>query len=412
MDAALEMESQCRRQYDKQLAAAMADKHERTAASLSDLSPRRQVQAAISHLEASAFFSELYRAIKAAHAVNAARKKDELEERDYVAGVYSRKKRISVHVRREMPDAIAGSHGLWLDGTPNPDIWRRFFGPNPPRTDDLLLRVEFGPYHLTQYADRPYGKAFWRNKAHLDRLYRLILHRAAHHRGRTADDRVLVIVQKAVQAALEAKPLPANVVIHHFKAIRGLDGFKGCPCVIVAGRPMLESRDLEALAEALHFDDPEMHVIQSSEGRYHAAKRTLQTDRGPVTINAERLPDARAEALREHLVDSEVRQGIHRLRLFDRTQDNPAEIHVFGQVDTQLVVSQMADWQDAERSPAELMLSSGVVTTNEELITQAALGVMFGSARSTVQKVVGALKMTRIPFVSTVRRQKAKMGCL
>jgi hypothetical protein len=47
-------------------------------------------------------------------------------------------------------------------------------------------------------------------------------------------------------------------------------------------------------------------------------------------------------------------------RLFDRTPDNPVEIHVFGQTTTELPVHTVLRWIDADRTHVEVMGARGL----------------------------------------------------
>ena len=148
----------------------------------------------------------------------------------------------------------------------------------------------------------------------------------------------------------------------HFNDLTGSNDYKDYPCAIIVGRPMPSPEDLELQTEAFHFDDGDSPEIVSAGGRAHMGVRKITLRGGGVaTVKCEQHPDPRVHALQKQRAEAEVRQAIHRLRLYDRSEANPAEIHVFGQADTKLAVDELLFWRDAERRPVRGTLAAGRV---------------------------------------------------
>jgi hypothetical protein len=275
------------------------------------------------------------------------------------------------HIGRQHVCTQPRRDGVWLDGTADFDIWKKFFTGTGVETAEFPMTVATGPYTLTQYADKPYSRSWvQKHPEHCDRLKRFIIWQAARHK------KVLVVAQKGVVPLFAH--CPPNVMVTWFNGpdSRGSNDFKDCSCAIVIGRAMPSSSDLELLTEALLFDDPASQEVQSVKGRVSMGTREVRVGSELATIPCEQHPDPQVFALQKQIVDAEVRQAIHRVRLFDRTEANPVEIHLFGQADTGLVVTDLAHWRDAERTKAEVLLAAGAFPESRELLKRAAFGLL------------------------------------
>ena len=72
-----------------------------------------------------------------------------------------------------------------------------------------------------------------------------------------------MVVQKKVEKMLidlvgGLQNLPNNVAIEHFNNLRGIDIYKDVPNAIIVGRPALKNFDLEATAEAIYQQSPDV----------------------------------------------------------------------------------------------------------------------------------------------------------
>lgn len=378
IDAMLDAEAQTARHYAKTLHTALKDHHDARASGKPTHKSRRAIQKASRHIMLSDWFRDLYTAIKATL---------DIPERDHVFGVRITNGTVSVHIRQSLSPLFSQRNMVWLDGTADEEVWRAMFGPTQHQVElrAVDMPIQPGNYHLTQYPDRIYSKAQMSRPDNVDQLYRLAHYKAAQH----APKQVLLICQLEIEKKLRQRPLPTNLALHHFNAIRGLDSLKDASCAIIIGRPLPPSNILEAQTEALYYDDPAATQVLSSHGRMQMETRQIATVNGVVTgVQREVHPDIRVEALRRQRVDMEVRQAIHRMRLYDRGPDNPAELHVFGQVDTGLPVHRLMDWVDADFSTAEIVGASGIYPISEKLARRASRGLLSLSGIATIRRVV------------------------
>ena len=115
------------------------------------------------------------------------------------------------------------------------------------------------------------------------------------------------------------------------------------------------------------------------------------------------------EALRDQLVDAEVRQAVMRLRVYDRTERNRADIHVFGQCDTGLAIHELGDWIDADRTAGQVFENTGIFTSNYDLMRGMSGGLLSGHSKATLDRVAvyntnfphGALEDENLPSASS-----------
>lgn len=445
VDDATDMEYQVQRSYDAAFRAALNAYHIAKATNSPTQSAERRMGAASTQIKLSGWFLDAYRAVKAS-----------LEaKREYVFGITLTGSKVSLHLRAPMPAIFGSRSWIWLDGTASEPVWSALFHNTPAELQVLDIPVEPGAYHLTQYPDRPYGKGMFLNtnattslagrENNLRRLHRFIAHTAAKHSPRT----VLVVTQLPVRKALEQLPLPKNVALEHFNNLRGVDVYKEASAAIIVGRPLPPPSVLEAMTEALHYDNPKVQDIRHISRWAPSSRRGIRMDHSTTVAMAKRLwlertgggmpaglwehvnsglvpasvggvqgvfavpaldvpcethPDAQVELLRQQVVDAEVRQAINRLRLYDRTQDNHAEIHVFGQCDTGLPVHRLADWQDAERETPEILFASGIYSNSTSVVRRMAGGLLAPYEDRWVKEVVGERRISaQLPDKDIIR---------
>lgn len=427
IEDAMDMEFQAMRSYDAAMRAGLNAYHDLRASQLPTIGAERRMSSASAQLKLCGWFVDAYRAIQASQDA----------KRSYVFGLSLTATRVTIHLRAPLPAVFRARSWIWLDGTASEPIWSALFHNTPAELRVLDIPVEPGAYHLTQYPDKPYGRAMFEGSgpgSALRRLHRFIAYTAAKHAPRT----VLVVTQKTVRNQLSLLPLPANVALEHFNAIRGLDAYKTAAAAIVVGRPLPSPSALEQLTEALHYDNADVQDIRRLSKWSPSARRELRIEgnatrpgnharippqRIPdrlaeigLSIPCEQHPDPRVEQLRQQVVDAEVRQAINRLRLYDRTADNPAELHVFGQVDTGLVVSRVADWQDAERESLEVIAVSGFLSTNQSIASRLVGGHCEGYSKDWFEKVVSNRRISVIALIeskkSAPRQENSLKGAI
>jgi len=362
IDAAAKAERDAARWYRGEASEALVAYHEARAAGRSIRDAERRLSHATAQLSIGTWFLDIYRAIKGSLSVPG---------RKHVFGVrITASKRVSVHIRTDLPTVMKDRHWIWLDGTADPEVWAALVkgDGNKINTVERRLDVMPGAYRLIQYPDRAYSKSMFsggeNSRSHIAKMHRLVVYEAMQH------NTVLVVAQAQIEKQLVEMGLPENVSTEHYNALRGLDRYKGVSCAIIIGRPQPDSNALEALTEALHFDNDDVPAITSSFGGFHQEQKEIPiagAGRPVAMIKAESHPDPRVRAMRRQIVDAEVRQAIMRLRLFDRTDANPAILHYFGQCDTGLIASELRDWDDASRGLDDILIAQGALSLSVEV---------------------------------------------
>jgi hypothetical protein len=308
----------------------------------------------------------------------------DIAARDEVLGIFRYQKDgqpwVRCRLRKPLPAVLTHKDSLSLDGTADLELFKVMFRRAKVDVKCYDWPVKPGSYHSTQFADKSFSKRMLteakgkKNDCNLRKMHRFVLAKAYDPslRGRAHSCQVdgvkkdvLVVVQLPVEKRLTALGLPDNVVIKHFNELRGLDAYRDIPCAIIAGRPEPRVETSEELAEAWFYDDPSVislsRVAQSRKTRWREGRQ----------IECEAHPDPHVEMIRRQVVNAEVQQAVARLRIYDRTHANRAEIYVFGDVDTGLPVHELRRWKDAEYDLPEVQLAAGVVFARAETVAAA-----------------------------------------
>ena len=229
--------------------------------------------------------------------------------------------RLDVHESWRVPTLI-------LDGTAKPEIVQHWFPDlvtlpeihiEAPHQRVTWIRASFAKSRLV-----PSEKAGERRNAarlnNVEDLRRYVEVQAASYRtGRPVD--VLVVTYKGAEALLKAGPLPANVAVEHFNNLRA---------IIVVGRPLPEEAEIKRQAERM-------------------AGHPLADD------------DPIVQAVRWSICEAELLQVIARARGIRRTEANPLDVLLLGDVPLPLKIDAVASWEQAQPAPLELMAVRGVV---------------------------------------------------
>lgn len=310
------------------------------------------------------------------------------EETDTVMGCWLFESAGEIHVHAQvhgrLPARLASVPIIGLDGTANVSALRSMVG----HSHNLnVVETPAAPppssYYLIQYPDAPYGKAKFidaqsgKSKKALTEIWKTICVEAARDYGEATCRRedgscidVLVACQQEVESALKKLGLPENVQTIHFNAERGINAYEGVSCGFVVGRPMPKTPELEARAEALHYDDPSVKVIHSTgDQKLTTGRRWLEmADGSRVEIPVESHPDPHVAELVRSQVDDEPRQAANRLRIYNRTNKNPARLFVFGRCDVGLPVHEIRRLIDSHRDVGDIMLASGVIAVDRKYV--------------------------------------------
>jgi hypothetical protein len=294
---------------------------------------------------------------------------------------------------------IAGG-STTLDGSADPEVWAALVGGSAPRVvRNRPVAVRPGVAHVTAYTDDTGSRSSllggvsddavrkWqeagmseselamhrfdqaekaerrrRADSRLSLIWRFALERSAIHDARavTLEDgrrvSLLVICQEAIEQRLRTLGLPDTVAVEHFGNIRGLNTYRRVPCAMVVGRMRPANIDVELTAEALRSDDASVTAI----ARYHVDPSQGRPWR-------EDHPDPRCAAVLRHTTLAEVQQAAARLRFFDRTPDDPCELHVFGRYDCGLEVDSYRQWVEAHRDWADIALARGAIFSDPHI---------------------------------------------
>lgn len=345
---------------------------------------KRQAEELQQHLSVAVFVSNVFKGIKASL--------DSNRERVLALKTFQHKgaKYIHCQLRRALPSAFESVPIIVLDATPVERLYRRLV-----RCANWHHSVDFvdtpaqpGAHRLMQYADRPYGQSMFIHyktgrirKRNARKFRRFIVERAyffeaQRRRGRMHGRKingkhidVLVVVQEEIEEFLIAEGLPENVSIRHFNAVRGLDDYKDVPCLIVVGRPMPTTFALADLEEAFSYDDLTVtDTLEVTADDWGTGSRDLVTADGvKYRISSERQSEERIEDIRQALVEAEVCQAIGRARIYNRSDDNPVEVHLFGTADVGLPPHQVRSWKnDADRDLGDISEAAGIFYQNSE----------------------------------------------
>lgn len=240
--------------------------------------------------------------------------------------------RLDVHESWRVPTLI-------LDGTAKPEIVRHWF-------PDLVARPDIhieAPHQKVTWVRASFSKARLvptegagerRNQArrnNLEDLRRYIEVQAARYRGQAARGLdVLVVVNKAVEELLKAGRLPPNVAVEHYNNLRGSNDYEKVRAVIVVGRTLPDAATIHRQAERM------------------AGCPLDQAD--PLV-----------KAVRWSICEAELLQVIARGRGIRRTEANPLDVLILGDVRLPLKIDTVTGWEAAQPTPIELMAARGLV---------------------------------------------------
>ena len=296
-------------------------------------------------VRASEMFLEIYNCVNGSI---------QAERAGHVFGLRIKGARVLAAYRRPLPDAVRQRYMICTDGTANEEVFKAVIGD---AVEYERYTVHSMPQHYTlyQYLDRPFGKTkLVQGNPDDPRSTIGVLRNFIRSKAETKK-RVLVVAQKSVLEVLVKAGLNSNVSVLNFGALRGIDKYRDYECAIIIGRNMPNMKDLEYLAEALHYDNPDVQDIERSRDftRVPATFNLRGNELGKsVRIMAESHPDKHVRALVDQIVTAEIQQAVARLRLFDRTEETAAELHVFGQCDTGLSIDHALTFKDAKIEPA------------------------------------------------------------
>jgi putative DNA primase/helicase len=211
---------------------------------------------------------------------------------------------------------------------------------------ELVAKVEASEPHVTvhQVVGRTFGKVALEHGRAADDARRFALARAAEHGGRW------LIVASKVAADEWRDILPSNVTVAHWGAVRGLDSFKDVRGIVCVGRWGITPDAVGRMAGVITG-----RAVPRLDGGFPIEAVTLTAaDGSSRTIDADRHPDATAEAVRRSLVNAELVQAIGRGRGVQRGPDSPLVVYVLGNTPLPVPLASLSDWQPIDCHTAML----------------------------------------------------------
>ncbi len=171
-----------------------------------------------------------------------------------------------------------------------------------------------------------------------------------------APGKVLIVVQKAIEAALPSiGRLPSNVELAHHNAVAGRDGWRDVVALVVVGRTAPRPSSVSRLAEALTGN-----AVPALDGWYpcHSTMREMANGE-TLDAEADCHPNQICEAIRWTIAEGEILQIIGRARGVNRTKADPVNVLVLTDVPLPLPVDATTTLAELAPDPTELMLAAG-----------------------------------------------------
>jgi hypothetical protein len=266
--------------------------------------------------------------------------------------------------RQDFSEWVAAAPKLILDATTHPEVVRQWL----PRVEVVDIEVQAPQQRVRQVADREFGRAFFtQNARNVGRLADLVTVELAE----AGDGEVLVIAQQAVEEALADElrrrvaddrlpdggtGMPARLHLAHHGAITGLDRFGQVARIVVVGRPAMNRRDGERLAEVMQGRAAEVAAEEDSQwptvvGGIRMADGTGHAVRQP------RHPDSQVEALRWSVTEGAVLQAIGRGRGVRRA----VQVTLLAALALPLTVAEVLTWDEAAPDRLTLALAEAAI---------------------------------------------------
>lgn len=274
---------------------------------------------------------------------------------------------------------------MGLDAILNAEMLRPYW----PTVEVLAdVRVTTPHQRIFQVIDRAYSQAMLkplkpaaakenpeedqRRRNRLADLRTNLFHLARYY----APGEVLVILQLSVKDALLALgPLPPNVLTAHHNNVAGRDEWRHVRAAVLVGRTQPSPAAVERIAEALTGRAVE-NRIPAGEW-YHRVDAVRELGDGSSLLDeTDRHPDAICEAIRWHVCEGQIVQGIGRTRGVWRTAETPCDVWVLTDLVLPLPVDGLihAEWLKPTLDQ-EMIAGGGVVLPNSEHAAAVFLGL-------------------------------------
>ena len=221
------------------------------------------------------------------------------------------------------------------------------------------LKVEAPHMRITQVIGLPVGKASLqplppgkRSADEEERVGRKRQRLADACRHLVAGRRGLVITYKSIEADFADIE---GVEVGHFNAIEGIDRWKDVDVLIIIGRPLPRSGDIEHMAAAITGRP----IIAGPTVEQHG---TILAGRLAGQIIKRRIYAVpAAEMVRQAVTEAAIEQAVGRARGVNRTAGNPVEVYLIlsDTVVPGLDVNEVVEFEDLEPDAIDEMIARG-----------------------------------------------------
>jgi hypothetical protein len=177
--------------------------------------------------------------------------------------------------------------------------------------------------------------------------------------------------------------LPANLLLGHFNALRGVNTFERVTDHVVISRPLPPSDAVEALYRLWYNRHPKPSLHGGPYPMQSGELRSTGNDRIGVEGQPNH-PDPNCDAILKQISGAELVQAVHRARLLRRGALNPLQVHIVTNTATDIpidTVGTLADWVK-EADPERVMLARGFWSKNWK-VRAAVLQDMFPTVKAT-----------------------------
>ena len=302
---------------------------------------------------------------------------------------------------------VADAPKLFLDATTAPDLVR-VWAPGVTVED---IEVATPHQRVRQIVGGEFGRTrFVQNANNVRRLADLVVLDMADAQGD-----VLVIAQVVVKELLRTEllhrfggVLPSRLHLAHHGALTGLDAWRNAERVLVVGRPAVNRRDGERLAEIV-TGQPVGVVAEDEESRWPTVIGGIRMADGAARgVRQPQHPDPMVEAVRWSITEGAVLQAIGRGRGVRRTAARPLVVTLLGELALPLTVASVEEWEDAQ--PDRLTVAAAEAVLNGTAVPFApydlamARSDLFPSAKA-VERFYEKQVQTPLPLISSLYKR-------
>jgi putative DNA primase/helicase len=241
---------------------------------------------------------------------------------------------------------------VFLDGTSHPDLLRVW------SPDVQVVDVEVSaPHQRVRQVPREFGRRFFTgNPENVRRLADLVMVELASTNGG-----VLLVAQQAVLDLLRPEllrqdparypprfasgGLPARLHLAHHGAVTGMNRWENVDRAVIVGRPAVNRRDGERLAEVI-AGGPVGVVADQDDNQWPSVPAGIRmADSTGAPVQQAWHPDPLVEAIRWSISEGAVLQAVGRARGVQRGAARPVQVTVLANMALPLTVHEVMTWE-------------------------------------------------------------------